>query len=82
MGEAKKEEQARQELEKMEQHVHLSGQQRDTYTQMPEDARKKLQSFLERYRGNMERNPQLYGEFIHSVFAKSKANSFKLIFHK
>ena len=68
---SRRREQARQELEKMEQHVHLSGQQRDTYTQMPEDARKKLQSFLERYRGNMERNPQLYGEFIHSVFAKT-----------
>ena len=32
---SRRREQARQELEKMEQHVHLSGQQRDTYTQMP-----------------------------------------------
>ena len=68
---AQRREQAQEELEQMQNHVHLTEQQRNTYAEMPEEARKKLQSFLERYRGNAERNPQLYGEFIHSVFAKT-----------
>jgi uncharacterized protein with von Willebrand factor type A (vWA) domain len=38
---------------------------------MPEEAREKLQNFIQRFQGNMERNPNLYGNFIHSVFAKA-----------
>ncbi len=51
--------------------VDLSQDQWQTYAAMPESEREKLQKFMEKYRGNAERNPQLYGEFIHSVFAKT-----------
>ena len=62
-------EQARQELEG--QPMELSDSQLDAYAAMPEEAREKLQNFIQRFQGNMERNPNLYGNFIHSVFAKA-----------
>ncbi len=51
--------------------VDLSDDQWATYATMPEKDRKKLESFMDKYRGNAERNPELYGDFIHSVFAKA-----------
>ena len=62
---------AEQELEQMAQSARLSQQQRETYVTMPEEARQRLKDFVERYKGNMERNPGLYSEFIHSVFSKT-----------
>ena len=62
---------AEQELEQYGNQVQLTDQQRDTYAAMSDEARQKLQSFMERFRGNAERNPGLYSEFIHSVFAKA-----------
>ena len=62
---------AEQELEKVGDQARLSQQQRQTYMTMPEEARKRLRDFVERYKSNMERNPGLYSEFIHSVFTKS-----------
>ena len=62
---------AEQELEQIGEQVRLSRQQRDTYATMPEEARQRLKDFAERYKSNMERNPGLYSEFIHSVFAKT-----------
>ncbi len=62
---------AEQELEQVGDQARLSQQQRQTYMTMPEEARKRLRDFVERYRSNMERNPGLYSEFIHSVFTKS-----------
>ena len=62
---------AEQELEQYGDQVQLTDQQRDTYAAMSDEARQKLQSFAERYKSNMERNPGLYSEFIHSVFAKT-----------
>jgi hypothetical protein len=38
---------------------------------MPESEREKLRQFMSKYRSNAERNPELYGNFIHSVFAKT-----------
>ena len=61
--------QAQQELE--DQPMELDESQLDTYAAMPEEAREKLRSFMQRFKGNMERNPNLYGNFIHSVFAKT-----------
>ena len=60
---------AQQELEG--QPMELDESQLDAYAAMPEDAREKLRSFMQRFKGNMERNPNLYGNFIHSVFAKT-----------
>ena len=62
---------AEQELEQVGQQARLNQQQRETYMTMPEEARQRLKDFAERYKSNMERNPGLYSEFIHSVFAKT-----------
>lgn len=67
----KRRREAEQELEQVGDQARLSQQQRQTYMTMPEEARKRLRDFVERYKSNMERNPGLYSEFIHSVFTKS-----------
>ena len=64
-------EQARQEAQEELDAVNLDEQQLDTYAAMPEDERQRLRRFMERYKDNVERNPELYSNFIHSVFAKS-----------
>ena len=35
------------------------------------EARQRLRGFMEKYRGTAERNPKLYGDFIHSVFTRA-----------
>lgn len=62
---------AQEELEKISSQVSLTPQEQRSYTAMSGEARQRLMDFMEKYRGNMERNPSLYGEFIHSVFAKT-----------
>ena len=54
-----------------DQPVALSEEQWQTYAAMPEEERQRLAKFMDKYKGNAERNPKLYGDFIHSVFAKS-----------
>lgn len=61
---------AEEELQLSGKPMDLSDEQRQTYAAMPEEARQRLRNFMEKYRGTAERNPQLYSEFIHSVFAK------------
>ena len=51
--------------------MDLSEKQRETYATMPEEARQRLRGFMEKYRGTAERNPKLYGDFIHSVFTRA-----------
>ncbi len=51
--------------------VELSDDQWQTYATLPEAERQRLEGFMDKYRGNAERNPELYGDFIHSVFAKA-----------
>ena len=51
--------------------MDLSPEQMDTYVSMPEEARQKLRRFMEKYRSTAERNPELYSNFIHSVFTKT-----------
>lgn len=62
---------AEKELEEVGEQAGLDARQRETYMTMPEDVRQRLKNFAERYKSSMERNPGLYNEFIHSVFAKS-----------
>ena len=62
---------AEEELQLGGKPMDLSDEQRRTYAAMPEEARERLRNFMEKYRGTAERNPQLYSEFIHSVFAKT-----------
>ncbi len=53
------------------QPMELTDEQRTAYASMPREERQRLLDFLDKYRSNAERNPELYGNFIHSVFAKS-----------
>ena len=62
-------EQARQDAKN--QQLDLDDVQMETFASMPEEERQKLLDFAERYRGSAQRNPRLYGNFIHSVFAKA-----------
>lgn len=64
-------EQAGEELEQIGERVRLDERERQSYRELPQEARQKLQDFLNRYKGNVDRSPQLYSEFIHSVFAKT-----------
>lgn len=49
----------------------LNEEQQYTYAAMDEEAREKLRQFAEKYKDNAQRNPNLYSNFIHSVFAKA-----------
>ena len=62
---------AEEELQVNGETMDLSEEQLETYATMPEDAREKLRNFMKRYKNNAERNPELYSNFIHSVFAKT-----------
>lgn len=62
---------AEKELQLNGQPMDFSPEQRNAYAAMPPEARQRLQGFLEKYRGTAERNPKLYGDFIHSVFARA-----------
>lgn len=60
---------ADRELERMP--VELTEDQREAYAAMSEKERQRLQNFMEKYKGNADRNPNLYANFIHSVFARA-----------
>ena len=62
---------AEEELQLNGQPMDLSEKQRETYATMPEEARQRLRGFMEKYRGTAERNPKLYGDFIHYVFTRA-----------
>ncbi len=62
---------AEEELQLNGKPMDLDEKQRETYAAMPEEARQRLKNFMDKYRGTAERNPELYGDFIHSVFAKT-----------
>ena len=53
------------------QPMDLTDDQKEAYAHLPDKARKKLKDLSEKYRDNVERNPELYANFIHSVFAKT-----------
>lgn len=44
---------------------------REVYAAMPESEREHLRQLMERYKGNIDRSPELYGNFIHSVFTRA-----------
>lgn len=62
---------AEEELQLNGQPMELTREQRLTYAAMPEEARQRLRNFMDKYRSTAERNPRLYGEFIHSVFTRT-----------
>ncbi len=61
--------QADRELEQVP--IELSRDQREAYATMAQSERQRLRSFMERYKDNAKRNPNLYANFIHSVFARA-----------
>jgi len=63
--------QAEEELLLNGQPMEFDDRQRQAYANMPAKERKKLRSFMDRYKESAARNPDLYTNFIHSVFAKS-----------
>ncbi len=62
-------EKARREMD--DQMVSLDENQMEAYASLPESERQKLLDFAEKYKNTARNNPQLYGNFIHSVFAKT-----------
>ena len=63
--------QAKEELQLNGQPMDFTDEQREVYATMPDENKEKLRNFMNRFRDNAERNPDLYSNFIHSVFAKS-----------
>ena len=63
--------QAMEDLQVNGQPMDFTDDQREAYASLPEKDKERLLSFKNRFRDNAERNPELYGNFIHSVFAKS-----------
>jgi len=63
--------QAEEDLKVQGEPMDLRQDLREVYASMPEEERLKLRNILDKYKGNIERNPQLYGNFIHSVFTRA-----------
>ncbi len=63
--------QAEEDLNLNGKPMDLDESQRETYAAMPEAERQRLRNFMERFKQNAERNPELYSNFIHSVFTKT-----------
>ena len=49
----------------------LNQEQQYAFASMPLEDREKLEKFVEKYQENAQRNPKLYANFIHSVFART-----------
>lgn len=62
----------------MEQDLTFNGKQiplredlKEIYVQLPEEEREKLRKRVDRYRDNVERSPNLYDNFIQSIFMRT-----------
>ncbi len=62
---------AEEELQYHGSPMDLREDLKDTYAKMPESERDRLRQIMERYKGNIDRHPELYGNFIHSVFMRA-----------
>ena len=68
---AKRKDEAQEELKIRGEPMDLREDLRETYVTMPEERREYLRQLLRRSQGNLERNPNLYGNFIRSVFMRT-----------
>ena len=66
----KEAEMAKAQKEAMDRSLDLDRSQMETYATLPEEERQRLLQIAEKY-GDSKRNPNLYSNFIHSVFAKA-----------
>ena len=62
---------AEEELMYQGKPMAFSPEYREIYIKMPEEEKEKLRQFRKRFKDNEDRNEQLYGSFIHSVFMRS-----------
>ncbi len=63
--------QAEADLDQQGSSLLFNEAQKDAYASLPEDEKERLRSLKERFIGPESRNPELYQNFIHSVFARS-----------
>ena len=63
--------QAQEDLNLNGEPMDLSQSQKTTYASMPEEVRQRLRDFMARYKDSAARHPDLYSNFIHSVFTKT-----------
>ena len=68
---AEKSRQAEEELQLNGEPMDLSEEQRQTYAAMSEANKERLRNFMDKYKDSAARNPNLYSNFIHSVFARA-----------
>ena len=61
----------RQEADRDLESMGFDENQRDAYAQLAEQQKERLRSIKEKYKDGTDRSPDLYGNFIHSVFAKA-----------
>lgn len=67
---ARRRAEAEQELQFNGKSMDLRDDLQDVYAQMPEERREHLRELLDRSKSNLERSPQLYENFIRSVFTR------------
>lgn len=67
---ARRRTEAEQELKMNGEPMNLREDLQDVYVKMPEEKREHLRKLLDRSKDHLERNPQLYSNFIRSVFMR------------
>ena len=68
---SRRERNAREELKLNGAPMDFTQAQRMAYGAMDDAQRQRLQAVLDKYRDSAARNPELYNQFIHSIFARS-----------
>lgn len=63
--------QAEEELRVNGQSMDFDEKERQAYAAMPEEEKERLRKLMERFKPGADRSPELYANFIHSVFARS-----------
>ena len=64
-------ENARNDLQLNGSPLSLTEEQKNAYAALPASEQERLRNFMEKYKDSAVRNPNLYGNFIHSVFARA-----------
>ena len=66
-----REQRSREELQLNGKPMDFSQEQRRAYGTMDEESRRRLQNILDKYKDNAARNPDLYDNFIHTIFSRA-----------
>ena len=65
------EQRSREELQLNGRPMDFSEEQRRAYGTMDAESRRRLQNILDKYKDNAARNPDLYDNFIHTIFSRA-----------